>query len=133
MLDITIPVYGGIIGEFSFLRDLGFCGILGTLLTSCVIYNAVIIVYRLYFSPLAKFPGSKFAAATPWYETFIDLWYHNFPDVLADMHKKYGMWILQPPCEEPSRVDGMVQKARLSGSPPGSFPLTTPTTITKCM
>ncbi|KAL4947493.1 cytochrome P450 [Aspergillus filifer] len=74
-------------------------GVLSCLFAAFVIYNALVIIYRLYFSPLAKIPGPKIAAATPWYETFIDLWYNNFPDVLANMHKKYGPIVRVTPWE----------------------------------
>ncbi|KAJ4352422.1 uncharacterized protein N0V89_007770 [Didymosphaeria variabile] len=54
-----------------------------------IVYSACLIIYRLYFSPLAQFPGPKLVAATAWYETFIDVTRNNFHEVLLDMHKKY--------------------------------------------
>lgn len=73
------------------VKDIGFCNLLDWLVAFFIVYNIFLVGYRLIFSPLAKFPGPKLAAATPWYEAFIDLWHNNFPDSLADMHKKYGM------------------------------------------
>jgi hypothetical protein len=54
------------------------------------VYNALLILYRLYLSPPAKFPGSKLAAATLWYESIVDIWSNNFHDILLEMHKKHG-------------------------------------------
>jgi hypothetical protein len=49
-------------------------------------------VYRLFFHPLAKFPGPKLAALTTWYEGFYDVIAHKgrFTFELAALHKKYG-------------------------------------------
>jgi hypothetical protein len=55
-----------------------------------LIYGTSLVIYRLYFSPLARFPGPTLAAATAWYETFVDVTRNNFHDVLLDMHKKHG-------------------------------------------
>ncbi|KAG8526052.1 uncharacterized protein KY384_000814 [Bacidia gigantensis] len=64
---------------------------LGILLVTGAAYLLGLVVYRLYFSPLAKFPGPKIAAATLWYEFIYDvrkqgryLW------KIAEMHEKYG-------------------------------------------
>ncbi|KAH0437675.1 cytochrome P450 [Colletotrichum camelliae] len=60
------------------------------LLAAVITHRIGLIVYRLYLSPLAKFPGPKIAAATSWYEGFWDLWNAQFPEVVKDMHEKYG-------------------------------------------
>ncbi|KAH6706484.1 cytochrome P450 [Leptodontidium sp. MPI-SDFR-AT-0119] len=56
-----------------------------------VVYLLGLAVYRLYFSPLAKFPGPKIAALTSLYQFYYDvikggqyIW------VIEEMHKKYG-------------------------------------------
>lgn len=38
-----------------------------------VIYLVYGIVWRLYLSPIAHFPGSKWAAVTLWYEFYFDI------------------------------------------------------------
>ncbi|KAL5041487.1 hypothetical protein BDW71DRAFT_217824 [Aspergillus fruticulosus] len=54
-------------------------------------YLLGLVIYRLWLSPLANFPGPKLAAATLWYETYYDVfrWGH-YTFEIAEMHKKYG-------------------------------------------
>ncbi|ORX95133.1 cytochrome P450 [Clohesyomyces aquaticus] len=54
-------------------------------------------IYRLYFHPLARFPGPKFAAATTLYNAYYDILDSGLIKRLPDMHKKYGPIIrIQP-------------------------------------
>ncbi|KAJ8068063.1 hypothetical protein OCU04_003637 [Sclerotinia nivalis] len=53
-----------------------------------IIYGAI---YRLYFSPIAKFPGPKLAALTLWYEFYFNVirdgqWIWE----IKRMHEEYG-------------------------------------------
>lgn len=58
---------------------------------SSFIYNVYLVIYRLWFSPLAKFPGPKFAAASFWYEFYYDYWLDGkYLFEVEKMHKKYG-------------------------------------------
>ena len=66
-----------------------FCGLL-----LLVGYGLVLAIYRLYFSPLSKFPGPKVAAATAWYEFYYDCIKHGrYTFEVKEMHRKYGMMI----------------------------------------
>ncbi len=59
--------------------------------TSLIIYVFVLSVYRLYFHPIAHFPGPKLAGLTRWYEFYYELvkkgqmTFH-----IQELHKKYG-------------------------------------------
>ncbi|KAE8311594.1 cytochrome P450 [Aspergillus transmontanensis] len=56
-----------------------------------VLYSLGLVIYRLYFSPLAKFPGSKLAAATGWYEFYFDYWVGGkYVFEIERMHQVYG-------------------------------------------
>ena len=58
----------------------------------CSIYVIALTSYRLYFSPLAKYPGRKLAALTLWYEFYHDyIRRGQYEWELEDMHAKYGM------------------------------------------
>lgn len=61
-----------------------------------LLYGVLLVVYRLYLSPIAAFPGPKLAAATEWYEFY----YHlvkdgQFGRAVERMHEKYGETDLQ--------------------------------------
>lgn len=56
-----------------------------------VLYCITGVVYRLYLSPLAKFPGPKLAAATLWYEAYYDVIKKGqYTLKIRELHVQYG-------------------------------------------
>lgn len=56
------------------------------------LYTLGLTLYRLFLSPLAKFPGPKLAAATLWYEFYFDVVKKGqYTFEIGRMHDKYGM------------------------------------------
>jgi hypothetical protein len=59
-------------------------------------YLVVLTTYRLYFSPLAKFPGPKLAAISKWYEFYYEvLLKGRFTFKIQELHKIYGKKIIR--------------------------------------
>jgi hypothetical protein len=58
---------------FQDLHSISWVAALGLAAASFVLYFVVLVIWRLYFSPLAKYPGPKLAAATLWYEFYFDM------------------------------------------------------------
>lgn len=62
-----------------------------TLALTFVVYLLFLPIYRLYFSPLSKFPGPKLAALTGLYEFYYDYWLEGkYVFEIERMHSKYG-------------------------------------------
>lgn len=74
--------------------------LLMTALCLFIVYPILLVLYRLFFSPLAKFPGPKLAAATLWYEFYYDVYKRGrYTFKLADLHAQYGPIIRISPYE----------------------------------
>ncbi|KAL4911390.1 hypothetical protein BDW74DRAFT_184762 [Aspergillus multicolor] len=66
-------------------------GVSTLLLALFATYSILLVIYRLYFHPLARFPGPKLAAATSWYEFYHDcLRGGQYLYEIESMHEKYG-------------------------------------------
>ena len=56
------------------------------------LYLVTLAIYRLYFHPLAKFPGPKLTAVTSFYEFYYDVLKRGkFMWQIEAMHAKYGI------------------------------------------
>jgi len=61
------------------------------LLASITVYSVYHVIYNLFFSPIAGFPGSKLAAATGWVEFYYDYFKQGaYIYEIEKMHQKYG-------------------------------------------
>jgi hypothetical protein len=69
------------------------CRKVATFLTlAFVLYIMGVIVYRLYFSPIAKFPRRFLARVTNYYEFYYNvIGKGRYWVKIDEMHKKYGM------------------------------------------
>ena len=56
------------------------------------VYLVGLGIYRLYFSPIAKYPGPKLAALTLWYEFYYDVVRGGqYVFKIDKLHEQYGM------------------------------------------
>lgn len=63
----------------------------GALLAAYLLYGICLAIYRLYLSPISKFPGPKLAAYTLWYEFYYDVVKRGrFAWEIKRMHEVYG-------------------------------------------
>ncbi|KAL2061155.1 hypothetical protein VTL71DRAFT_7428 [Oculimacula yallundae] len=74
--------------------------ILMLLASSWIAWAIYMATWRIYFSPLAKFPGPKLAAATLLYEMYYEIVKGGqYMFIIRDMHEKYGPIIRINPWE----------------------------------
>lgn len=68
-----------------------------TLAAAIVSYLVLVAIYRLYFHPLANFPGSKLVALGRFYEFYYDSLSHGqFYKKIQEMHNIYGKQTVLP-------------------------------------
>ena len=62
---------------------------------SIVAYCFSLVVYRLFISPLSKFPGPVLAALTIYYEAYYDVVKGGqYIFKIRELHKKYGDYVI---------------------------------------
>ena len=65
------------------------------LVPSAAAYLLFIAIYRLFLSPLSKFPGPVLAALTIYYEAYYDIVKGGqYTFKIRELHKKYGDYII---------------------------------------
>jgi hypothetical protein len=58
----------------------------------CLLYPLGLAIYRLYFHPLANFPGPKYAAISRWHEFYYEVVKKGqFTFKVQELHKQYGL------------------------------------------
>ncbi|ORY58843.1 putative cytochrome P450 [Pseudomassariella vexata] len=75
-----------------------------------VLYLLLLAVYRLYFSPSARFPGPRLAALSFWYEFYYDVWKEGqYTWKIRELHQEYGPFVRINPdeihCNDPEFFD----------------------------
>ena len=56
-----------------------------------ILYFGLLLFYRFFVSPVAKFPGPRLAALTYLYEFYFDVWREGqYTWKLRNLHTKYG-------------------------------------------
>ncbi|KAK3339734.1 putative cytochrome P450 [Lasiosphaeria hispida] len=82
-----------------------------------VLYAIILALYRLYFSPLSKFPGPKFTAASGWFEFYHDVVKRGqFVYAVAEMHNQYGPIVRINPWEISVRDPSFYNTLYVAGS-----------------
>ncbi|KAI0175596.1 trichodiene oxygenase [Hypoxylon sp. FL1284] len=70
------------------------------LAVAVVAYYGTLVFYRLFLSPLARFPGPRLAAVSRWYEGYYDVVLGGkYTSKIAELHEKYGPIIRISPYE----------------------------------
>lgn len=63
-----------------------------TLIGASAVYFLTLAFYRLFFHPLARFPGPRLAAISRWYEGYFDVVLGGqYTKKIAELHKTYGV------------------------------------------
>lgn len=85
---------------FTFLLSRSWTDIVLLALTLVILYIAGLSIYRLYFCPIARFPGPRLAALTLWYEFYFDVILSGrYQWKIREMHARYGPIVRITPFE----------------------------------
>ena len=65
--------------------------LISTTIALAILYCFSLTIYRLWFSPLSKFPGPRLAAITRYYEFYYDVWKDGqYTFKISKLHEVYG-------------------------------------------
>jgi len=91
MLPTESPGYIHVLQQAKAIRPPNWSQALTTLALGMVIYLSSLVIYRIYLSPVAAFPGHFLARTTHWYE-----FYHTYVRTgmyyqkVAESHARHG-------------------------------------------
>ena len=113
--DLLHSFYIGILFELRIEVDMAASSVLSYPIASLVgiygLYLFGLVIYRLYFHPLAKFPGPKYAAISRWHEFYYEVVKQGqFTFKVQELHKKYGS--LRSSISGPQIVTGSTYSSR---------------------
>ncbi|OTA61601.1 cytochrome P450 [Hypoxylon sp. EC38] len=87
-------------GRYSGLNMGDATTMMEALLAGCIVYGLLLVIYRLYFHPLASFPGPRICAVTEWYEFYCYIVKEGqWGNEVRKMHEKYGPIVRTSPWE----------------------------------
>jgi hypothetical protein len=79
--------------------DSGIVALLAPAVLAAVItYAAYMVMYNMFFHPLADFPGPPMGAITIYWKAYVEcIANRSFCHELIELHARYGMTIAQSP------------------------------------
>jgi hypothetical protein len=94
------------------------------------VYISYGVIWRLWLSPVAKFPGSKLAAVTFWYEFYYDVIKGGaYVYEIERMHARYGTNSILHPTQKAAPIDEYITQGLSSASTPTNYTSMTQTWI----
>ena len=62
-----------------------------------LLYALICVIYNIFFHPLSRFPGPRWAACTRWWLAYMELGRGvSLSTLRADLHQKYGTLFTLP-------------------------------------
>lgn len=91
ILHLTLTAYKYFGDQVRYVRFFTWVQVLTISTMSLAIYIFSLVLYRLYLSPVAAFPGPFLARTTHWYEFYYNyIRTGTYYQKIAEMHEKYG-------------------------------------------